>query len=524
MLPALLISLNLFSAVHCDLQRPFWNHGPGYDSDDWNLTRHPNANATGNLIFATASSFLQHWPATRYRNGHTVVVGSIAPGTLLYHAVFDGTIPTRPDWLATDPEHSLLSASNMLDGSLDSQDLIIWGRTMPEKWMEERERINRLCSWGKRFGIDGFVSEIMHCDFADGLDVVSKSSLVSDLSPLDDPKSPFSNLTVRITVPRTPVESIYAGSWHNHYPGDTRIRLDYSKLVSFYDTSLFPSLVTTRVGQTRIQHRLANISIDDTASFMVRLESILSDDQASSSGIDWSTLFRVIQDRFTDRIELLEYLLSNSNEWSNDTRVRKAHTQLHIILHPYILQSATPNEDPSNSWVAPIFELCSMTHTKWIAMSDGLSASERLLLNAVEETNHEICRVITNLWVDGVHAGLDHLVKPSNGKNLVSDAGHLVDKWFGEVTRLMKWLDWSAWVKCKPACDVESICYLPTWPYFKHGVPGLPRKEPPHPGDPKESLTNEKEDWEDPEPFCLRRIEPYDLPVFPDWDEYEFPS
>jgi len=30
----------------------------------------------------------------------------------------------------------------------------------------------------------------------------------------------------------------------------------------------------------------------------------------------------------------------------------------------------------------------------------------------------------------------------------------------------MDWLDWSMWIKCKPACGFEEICYLPTWPFF----------------------------------------------------------
>ena len=37
--------------------------------DEWNLSQLPSINATGHLIFATASSFMQHWPNTRYRNG-----------------------------------------------------------------------------------------------------------------------------------------------------------------------------------------------------------------------------------------------------------------------------------------------------------------------------------------------------------------------------------------------------------------------------------------------------------------------
>jgi hypothetical protein len=40
--------------------------------DPWDLNVAPNINATKHLVFDTVSSFLQHWPNTRYRNGTTV--------------------------------------------------------------------------------------------------------------------------------------------------------------------------------------------------------------------------------------------------------------------------------------------------------------------------------------------------------------------------------------------------------------------------------------------------------------------
>jgi hypothetical protein len=37
--------------------------------EQWRLDEGPSENATGNLIFDTVHSLLQHWPNTRYRNG-----------------------------------------------------------------------------------------------------------------------------------------------------------------------------------------------------------------------------------------------------------------------------------------------------------------------------------------------------------------------------------------------------------------------------------------------------------------------
>lgn len=40
---------------------------------------------------------------------------------------------------------------------MDGQDLIVWGVVRKDKVVAERERINTLCEWAARVGIDSFV-------------------------------------------------------------------------------------------------------------------------------------------------------------------------------------------------------------------------------------------------------------------------------------------------------------------------------------------------------------------------------
>ena len=124
--------------------------------------------------------------------GHNIVPGVVPIGTLLYHGTDKNQIPEVPDWTATDPEHAYLfchteglqnstngcwqltlvatrplkvlyfdgsSAVKMVGGPMHIQDLIIWGRVRPEydKVWKERERADKLCDWGRRYGLDGFV-------------------------------------------------------------------------------------------------------------------------------------------------------------------------------------------------------------------------------------------------------------------------------------------------------------------------------------------------------------------------------
>jgi len=49
------------------------------------------------------------------------------------------------------------SSAKMEGGPLDSQDLLAWGEIRHDKIFKERERINKLCEWGSKYELDGFV-------------------------------------------------------------------------------------------------------------------------------------------------------------------------------------------------------------------------------------------------------------------------------------------------------------------------------------------------------------------------------
>jgi hypothetical protein len=76
-----------------------------------------------------------------------------------------------------------------------------------------------------------------------------------------------------------------------------------------------------------------------------------------------------------------------------------------------------------------------------------------MLLSAVEEINREICRVLVGMWAEGVVAGLDAALPV---ENTTSSIPAVVEHWTIQLSALMKWLDWSVWVKCRPACGFEA--------------------------------------------------------------------
>ncbi|KAG1887159.1 hypothetical protein F4604DRAFT_1877684 [Suillus subluteus] len=504
------------------------------NSEQWRFDESPPENATGNLVFNTVHSLLQRWPNTRYRNGHNIVPGVIPTGTLLYHST-NGShmIPSGPEWTAMDPEHSIFfsrgngsdwhltlaatrplkvlyfdgnSAAKLSEGTMDTQDIIAWGEPRPDRFFDERNRIDDLCTWGKEFKIDGFArldtsSEVMLCDFTAGVEVVSFYRIRS-------------------------FEFMHSGSWHNRYPGDSRIVLDLTGLISLYDTALAPSLVSVRTGLERCGHRVLGISPDDISRVMRNLIKVVTRPHPIGSGIDWKTLIHVIVDRYADRLELTQHLLNVASSDPQELleRAKLAQTQLSVMLTPYLLHSTViPSAGTlgiySSQWASPIFRLCVRTHTSQITnLIPLMTPSERLLLKAIEDTTREICRVTTKMWAVGVMSGLDTLFPIEPNEEL--DATQIMNDWRQDIQKLMSWLDWGVWIKCRPACGPEEMCYLSTWPI------NAPRPERPLPS-PRDSqnLTNSPEaqhfadrvgqakypveDWSLPQPRCIRRLQPY---------------
>ncbi|KAH8977204.1 hypothetical protein EDB86DRAFT_2863081 [Lactarius hatsudake] len=479
---------------------------PGSDRE-WNLP--PNPNSTHHLIFNSVSGLLQRWPNTLRRNGHSLIPATIPKGTILYHGRADSQIPISPDWVAFDFEFSAilcirschmislqakrdlhlvyfdgLSVAKMNDGPLDSQDVLLWGRPRPDKIFSEIERIEALCEWGKPLGLDGFVRmafhfEAMICDFLDTMEVVSSL----DLIPLDRSTMPRHLPGVPGTFPqpsppnlpsgwrgsppdmrRNFFEAFFAGTWHDRAPGETRLRPDYSGLVTFYDHSL-SSLVEARYGKDRLHLRLEGISALDTEKVRDELRTVLTRERDGGSGIDWGSIVRVVTERYAGRLEYLRLLLSPNMTTFADAleRAAVAREQLLVMLAPYITTTDVPQQMPPSanlSWVAPVAQRCATTQTSLIPV-DILTPQEARIHAAVENTLHEICRRLVLVWAEFFD------VEAADEAGATEATGVA----YGHISELMEWLDWSEWVRCEPGCGLGEFCYIPSWPYFGEDDP-----------------------------------------------------
>ncbi|KAI9435512.1 hypothetical protein H4582DRAFT_2079616 [Lactarius indigo] len=424
---------------------------PDVSGREWNSP--PDPNSTYHLIFNSVSGLLHRWPNTLRRNGHSIVPATIPRGTILYHGRTDNRIPNEPDWLAFDFEHAYLfsrgpsyvislqakrdlllvyfdgsSAAKMKDGPMDAQDVILWGRPRPDKHSEQ-ERIKSLCDWGRAFGLDGFVRmefhfEVMICDVLDPMEVVTfldllpKNQTSRPRRPpgfLPLPERPIPFLSPPSSKPpsgwrgsllsgyRSFLEAYLAGGWHDRAPGETRVHLDYSGLVTFYDPSL-TSLVQSRYGKDRLHIRLEGISILDSEQVRAELQTVLTRKQDGGSGVDWSSIIRVVTERYADRLEYLRFLLSPNTTFADPLErvaiarcaaARHARAVYHNIGRP----SATARIGRFELGGTRSFNACATTQTSLIPLG-MLTPQEALIHAAVENTVQEICRRLVLVWVE----------------------------------------------------------------------------------------------------------------------------
>ncbi|TFY61827.1 hypothetical protein EVJ58_g4266 [Rhodofomes roseus] len=462
-------------------------------SRPWN--ERPSEDATGNLIFQSLSSLLQMMPNSKHPIGHSITRVTIPQGTVLYHGRFVGGCPSM-DWIAFDPEHAMMFAfgrngtlltytatrdlqlvyfdgcsGNKLGGVIDTQDILIWGAPRAE---------------GN--------TEIMYCNFTQGLELVSAMSTVNPIvdwePPMpfptshqtrskDDPPPPpqgpnlpgghctpeatFHGLTKdRIdehdgfrtqepdipfsypkgwkgALPNLDIEAFHAGTWHNQFPGEVRVHVDPSSMISLYDPAL-TSLVEARRSMTRDEYRPANISEVDIARVRSDIAEVMTRDPAVKTRVDWEGLARVVQDRFGDRLPFMRHLLHEpvTNATAQIMKVRK---QLVASLIPYMPRTSIGKPE----WFATIARNCAVRFTDHLPQT-GFTKQEQILLHAVEEVLHEICRVYTEAWVDAFDA---------EGKPASVIREWLV-KWRDDFDSLVEWLDWPVWIKCDPACGVDA--------------------------------------------------------------------
>ncbi|CAE6464458.1 unnamed protein product [Rhizoctonia solani] len=496
-------------------------------------------NTTAHLIFSSVSGLLQHWPNTIYRNGHTFVPCTVPAGTLLYHSRPSFEPPPSPEFFAFDFDHSYIFCSQSpcvvynyvprrdlklgyfdgtsaatLEGPRDLQDIAFNDGFIPGETYNPWVHAINMCRWAEKVGLDGIARmepsfEVILCNIESDLQLVSRRDLVyhetrwfpnrrmpggpnatstADLHPRLKPNTPYFPGPMIPVYPPPPgwkgkqrefagiaFESIRAGMWHNHFPGESRIILDYSSIVSAYDET-YSSLVQGRQGAPRSRHRLNMISSSDKSRLKAEMEEVLKAGRPVAS-LNWRSLLQDVVSRYGERLEELRYLLRRP-DLEAEAIMAKAREKILIMLAPYMLlpqskpssiqghtkdqhplyasshADTTSQSGPDDDWLTRIYDACASHPTIDFARRRQLTTQEERLANSIDAVHRAICSSLTTLWATAFDSGDKPLL-----------AKHIVLGWKKEIEELMDWLDWSVWIKCDPPCAPDSQCILATWPW-----------------------------------------------------------
>ena len=310
------------------------------------------------------------------------------------------------------------------------------------------------------------------CDFLDAMEVVTFLNLIPKNQTTMPKRPPGAPPPLPPPFPSKPPsgwrgslhdgrrnrhETYLAGSWHDRAPGETRMHLDYSGLVTFYDPSLL-SLVEARYEKDVLHHRLEGISVPDSERVHAELESVLTREYGGTSGVDWGSIVRVVTERYAGRIEYLSLLLSPKTSIVDTLeQAAVARAQLLVMLAPYITTADVPKRLPASAdltWAAPIALRCATTQTSLIPLG-RLTPQEARIHAAVENTLHEICRRLVLMWVEFFDVEAADEVR----------AKEAIEIAHRHSEELMGWLDWSAWVRCEPGCGL-GVCRLVSYRFL----------------------------------------------------------
>jgi hypothetical protein len=332
----------------------------------------------------------------------------------------------------------------------------------------------------------------MYCDFAAGLRQLSSRELLPKERRLPGAPSTERPAHWRGALPDSVnilFQAIVAGTWHHRSPGETRVRVDATALVTFYDPAL-TSLAGARRGIPRLLHQLANISHADVETKLAEVAHVLKRAKASS-GVDWRAVARVVVERYAPRLAQLNDTLGTAHAFANaSAQAAAVRGQLLTMLEPYMSEQDVPHIYSAGdvSWIGSAVARCASVFVGHV-LDEVLTPQERLLRNAVQGTAGEICRRLGLMWADAYDIEVADL----------GVAARALEEWQMHTTQLMEWLDWTVWQTCRPACapsvsfllissryvlspdNLQEFCYLATWPFMVEG-----------------------DRWEDKTPRCIR--------------------
>ena len=399
------------------------------------------------------------------------------------------------------------SAAKTDTGEMDTQKLLydIIGDTMDDEAklaesegqsdtpvMEERLYAERICQWGKPFGLDGYIRveigfEVILCDFLNGSvelisnttipkfneimgialpvnkdtengwPVDSEGTIIEDLlsqeqRDLLDKEDKWQRVVNQFNSIKG-FDWIRAGSIHNK--GEDRVILDYRYMVTGINrTAMNPNPNGRRLLCDNMNEDLRKEIIDE-------LTDVIKYHNFGGNGIiDWQLHIERVMDKFAPMIKIIQRILNN------DTNERMSYdeTALEVVRYTFnfILRFSNKNpEDPlalANSKQLAIYQYSKPTGT--------LSTSTDILIwSAIVHVVKEVVDQIYSIHDQLFPIVKDNLQTEQNGIKITEDEKiqkiSIAKEQINKLASQLYWIPLE--YECETKCKFDEICYTPSW-------------------------------------------------------------
>jgi hypothetical protein len=314
-----------------------------------------------------------------------------------------------------------MSAAKTNLGTLDTQDILLLNLTHDDSgrgMFGEMERAQKLCKWGKKYGIEGYIRteagiEIIWCDFEEGLDFLSHNQRPAMNSPED-----VDDLRI--------FEYYRAMSARYHGITAGRVALDYSSMVSAF---FYPMNLSNPDPDRAYLPRLQYPQDSELQVVKSDLEAVMARNSAESS-VNWQGVVDMVVSRYATR---LPFLARKATEHTFQS-------EINTLLNVFVEYNSTD-----------IQAAISQCTYHYLLAATPSTREDFLILAALEEVSHKICETLFQAR---------DLVLSDSGK----DSGHPPPAAVEVIQELIDWLDWSTWKECG-ACDYDEVCVVAIWPF-----------------------------------------------------------
>lgn len=357
------------------------------------------------------------------------------------------------------------SAAKSTTGEMDQQMILSQQEELDEP-VYEREAADKICKWGKPFGLQGVVRlevgfEIILCDFNRDLELVSNITLynVTELAgfpyehppPLTDLERSRINLIDRW-------ESMSGFEWMrtggNVNDGDERILIDYSNMVT--------PLNKTWIDADPYQRRINKIPKELKNEILSELEITLSKGVDPFHQTNWPQIIGHIRDKFSPMLIDFNNTLTKFEHYANidlNLALKNASEDLSVSTYNFIRRYSDELNPDKKTQRAQAFQWAIEDYVHNTFKIETLL--DRLIYSSVYKVVQEVISIVFELYDISMMILPEFYITPSEARNTKHKEILLVKN--EHLTSLLKSLGWSVFTQCSKVCEWDEVCAVPGW-------------------------------------------------------------